>query len=175
MTTICISQVSIQGQWESLQFLTYDCAKNCWIPSCPWGDPYSQSKIQIGINHNIHTPALLLRTLKEAPFWNMLVLYGYCPNSFRAPPPFCQTGKCGKKSVRNHPGKPLHPPSPPFQAMPIWKQHILKRGFPWQKKVWNVMWNVELNDGWRNIVIIQHVCFQHSDPGLYWLTDTNWP
>ena len=46
-----------------------------------------QSKIQIGINHNIHTPALLLRTLREAPFWNMLVLYGHCQNSFRPPPP----------------------------------------------------------------------------------------
>ena len=24
-------------------------------------------------------------------------------------PPLCQTDKCGKKSVPNHPGKPLHP------------------------------------------------------------------
>ena len=29
-------------------------------------------------------------------FWNVLVLYGHCPNSFR-PPPLCQTGKCGEK------------------------------------------------------------------------------
>ena len=115
MTTICISQVSIQGQWESLQFLTYDCAKNCWIPSCPWGDPYSQSKIQIGINHNIHTPALLLRTLREAPFWNMLVLYGHCQNSFRPPPPSTLsngqtwTKKCPKPSWEAFTPPPLGP------------------------------------------------------------------
>ena len=48
------------------------------------------------------------------------------------PPPLCQTGKCGKKSAPNHPGKPLHPP--PLQAMPIWKRDILKRGFPYPVK-----------------------------------------
>ena len=32
--------------------------------------------------------------------------------------PLCQTGKRGKKSALNHPGKPLHP------LHPIWKQHI---------------------------------------------------
>ena len=42
-------------------------------------------------------------------------------------PPLCQTDKHGK-SAPNHPGKPLHPP--PYRAMPIWKQHISKRGFP---------------------------------------------
>ena len=47
---------------------------------------------------------------REAPFWNVLVLYGHCPNSFR-PPPLCQTGKRGEKSAPNHPGRPLHPPS----------------------------------------------------------------
>ena len=34
-----------------------------------------------------------------------------------------------EKSAPNHPGKPLHPPFP-LQTMPIWKQHISKRGFP---------------------------------------------
>ena len=38
-------------------------------------------------------------TIREAPFWKVLVLYGHCPNSFRRPP------------------------------KPIWKQHISKRGF----------------------------------------------
>ena len=37
----------------------------------------------------------------------MGITNGYCPNSFRPPPP--QTGKRGKKSAPNHPGKPLHP------------------------------------------------------------------
>ena len=59
-------------------------------------------------------------------FWNVLVLYRHCPNSFRASP-LCQTGKrgkkcpkppwqaltppgnMGKKSASNHPGKPLQP------------------------------------------------------------------
>ena len=31
-----------------------------------------------------------------------------------------------KKSAPSHPSKPLHPP--PSRSMPIWKQHILKRG-----------------------------------------------
>ena len=56
------------------------------------------------------------------------------------PPTLCQTGKRGKKSAQNHPGKPLHPqanvgkmcPKPSWQAftppMPIWKQPISKRG-----------------------------------------------
>ena len=35
--------------------------------------------------------------------------------------------KRGKKSKPNH---PFHPLPPPFRAMPIWKQHISKRGFP---------------------------------------------
>ena len=49
----------------------------------------------------------------------------FCPT---CPPPLCQTDKHGK-SAPNHPGKPLHPP-PSKRAMPIWKQHISKRGFP---------------------------------------------
>ena len=60
----------------------------------------------------------------------MLVLYGHCPNSFR---PLCQRGKRGKKSAPNHPGKPLHPPSP-LRAVPIWKQNISKKGFPYQPR-----------------------------------------
>ena len=35
-----------------------------------------------------------------------------------------------EKSVPNPPGKPLVKFTPPLQAMPIWKQHISKRGFP---------------------------------------------
>ena len=33
-----------------------------------------------------------------------------------------------EKSAQNHPVRPLTPP--PLRAMPIWKQHISKRGFP---------------------------------------------
>ena len=62
---------------------------------------------------------------REAPF---CCFYMVISQMALDPPPFCQTGKRGKKSAPNHPGKPLHPP--PFRAMPIWKQHISKRGFP---------------------------------------------
>ena len=34
--------------------------------------------------------------VREAPFWNVLVLYGHCPNSFRHPP-LWQTGQTWKK------------------------------------------------------------------------------
>ena len=34
-----------------------------------------------------------------------------------------------EKSAPNHLGKPLHTPHT-IRAMPIWKQHISKRGFP---------------------------------------------
>ena len=64
----------------------------------------------------VYVTSAVLKSIKskddfrEAPFWNVLVLYGYCPNSF-GPPPLCQTGK-REKSAPNHPGQPLHPPSP---------------------------------------------------------------
>ena len=35
-----------------------------------------------------------------------------------------------EKSAPNHPGKPLHHPSPFKGNAHIWKQHISKRGFP---------------------------------------------
>ena len=46
--------------------------------------------------------------LREALFWNVLVLYGHCPNSFR-PPPLSVNGPTWKKSAPNHPSKALHP------------------------------------------------------------------
>ena len=70
------------------------------------------------------------RGLREAPFWNALVLYGHCSNSFRPPswqaltPP----GNVGKKAPQIILAS-LYT-NPPLQAMPIWKQHISKRGFP---------------------------------------------
>ena len=66
--------------------------------------------------------------LRTAPFWNVLGLYGHCPNRSR-PPPLSngQTWKkvfqtilaspytCGqiyaKKNAPNHPSKPLHVPN----------------------------------------------------------------
>ena len=47
---------------------------------------------------------------KEAPFWNVLFLYMGFAQIALDHPPFCQTGKCGKISFLNHPGKPVHPP-----------------------------------------------------------------
>ena len=37
-------------------------------------------------------PTLRLRTLREAPFWNLLGLYGHCQNSCRPPPPQRRAG-----------------------------------------------------------------------------------
>ena len=34
---------------------------------------------------------------REVPFWNVLVLYGHCPNSFRAPPPSVKRANVEKK------------------------------------------------------------------------------
>ena len=105
--------------------------------------------VQISLSEVYNRQCLLFR---EAPLWNVLVLYGHCPNSFRPPAPLLSNrqtwkkvlqtipaspytlGQTWEKSDPNHPGKPFHPPSPPFQAMPIWKQHISKRGFPLQWK-----------------------------------------
>ena len=44
--------------------------------------------------------------LRTAPFWNVLGLYGHCPNRSRPPP--LSNGQTWKKSVPNHLGKPLH-------------------------------------------------------------------
>ena len=83
------------------------------------------------------------RGLREAPFWNALVLYGHCPNSFRPPPPLSnrqtwqkvpQTilaspynpGHLGKKCP-NHPGRPLHLPHPPYGQCP-YANNTLQKG-----------------------------------------------
>ena len=79
------------------------------------------------IKHRVFTPPLSGTEMKvrEAPFWNVLVLYGHCPNSFR-PSPLCQMGR-REKSAQNHPGKPLH--SPPFRQCPLPPTHF-KKGLP---------------------------------------------
>ena len=46
------------------------------------------------------------------------------------PPPLCQTGKRGKKVPQTILAKLCAPSPPPLQVMPIWNQHISKRGFP---------------------------------------------
>ena len=83
------------------------------------------------------------RGLREAPFWNVLVLYGHCPNSFGPPPPLSnrqmwqkvpQTilaspynpGHLGKKCP-NHPGRPLHLPHPPYGQCP-YANNTLQKG-----------------------------------------------
>ena len=45
------------------------------------------------------------------------------------PPPLCQTGKHGKKSAPNHPGKPLQPPSLTGNAHHMETTHF-KKGLP---------------------------------------------
>ena len=43
--------------------------------------------------------------VREAPFWNVLVLYGHCSNSFR-PPPLPSVKRANvEKSAPNHTGK----------------------------------------------------------------------
>ena len=49
--------------------------------------------------------------------------------SFR-PPPLCQTGKHGKKVPQIILTRLCAPSPPPLQTMPVWNQHISKRGFP---------------------------------------------
>ena len=52
-----------------------------------------------------HSNINSLHVVRVAPFWNVLFLYGHCPNCFRSPP-LCQTGK-RKKNSPNYPGKPF--------------------------------------------------------------------
>ena len=77
----------------------------------------------------------------------MLVLKGHCPNSFR-PPPSAKQANVEKKVPQTILASPYTPRQrgkkvpqtqtilaslftpPPLRAMPIWKQHISKRGFP---------------------------------------------
>ena len=107
--------------------------------------------------------------VREAPFWNVLALYGHYPNSF-CPPPLCQTRgrekKCPKPSWQalytpgqtwgikctKHLGKPLQPP--PFRAMPIWKQHISKGSFP---KPSNEKWKIHLRRETKCVPICAHL------------------
>ena len=88
--------------------------------------------------------------VREAPFWNVLFPYGYCPNSFSPPP--CQTGTVEHffgpnvficffplhklswqlslklQTIQASPNIPPHPPThPPPNGQ--WRQHISKRGF----------------------------------------------
>ena len=51
------------------------------------------------------------KKIGEAPFGNILVLYGHCPNSFRPPPPLSKR-QMWNKSAPKHPDKPLHPSHP---------------------------------------------------------------
>ena len=48
-----------------------------------------------------------------------------------------------ERSAPNHPRRPLHPP---LQTMPIWKQQISKRGFPYKSGFSNLraMWYFDL-------------------------------
>ena len=66
--------------------------------------------------------------LREAPFWNVLVLYGLCLNSFRPPPSVRQTNEEEKvpQTIQASP----YTPRQTWGKMPLWKQHISKRGFP---------------------------------------------
>ena len=39
--------------------------------------------------------------VREAPFWNVLALYGHCPNSFRPPPPLSNRQTWKKKCPKS--------------------------------------------------------------------------
>ena len=86
--------------------------------------------------------------VREAPFWNVFVLYGQLGIAQKAldPTPLCQTGEHGKKSAPSNPGKPLHPR--PLRAMPIWKQHISKRAFP--------------NQGDQGGIMVKHIFWKQT-------------
>ena len=77
---IWLGRCTWQAIWYLLPFLNFGC-------------------FFIGLNINFGQSPLIwyIKELREAPFWNVLVLYGHCPNSLSPPPPPCQTGKCGKK------------------------------------------------------------------------------
>ena len=89
----------------------------------------------------IHSPPSVPLILGK-PLFEMCWFYGHCP------PPSLSAGPTWKKSAPNHLSKPLHPwpyvgkkcskpywqafhTHTPFRAMPIWKKHISKRGFPY--------------------------------------------
>ena len=79
-----------------------------------------------GIALSSQTAELFGLLIREAPFWNVLVLYGHCPNSFRPPDPLSNMRKKVPQTILAS----LYIP-PPLRAMPIYKQHISKRGFPY--------------------------------------------
>ena len=101
---------------------------------------------KVSCRSQISFDAIESRKFREAPFWNMLVLYGHCPNSFR-PPPCVKRAKIEKKCPKpswqaltppDNMGKKCPKPTwqaftnpPPLRAMPIWKKHISKSGFPY--------------------------------------------
>ena len=65
----------------------------------------------------------------EITGWRQVAIVFFQNNfSFALDPPLCQTGKCGKKVPQTILVNLYTPP--PLRAMPLWKQHISKRGFP---------------------------------------------
>ena len=65
---------------------------------------------------------------REAPFWNVLVLYGHCPNSFR-PPPSVKLANVGKKVPQTILAGPYTTP-PPYEQCLYGNRTFQKRGFP---------------------------------------------
>ena len=74
--------------------------------------------ILLGIGHGI----------REALFEMCWFYMGIAQIALNPPPPSVKRANV-EKSAQHHPGKPLHT-SPPLRAMPLWKHHISKRGFP---------------------------------------------
>ena len=121
-----IRKKALQRPWETLIFLHEDLTT------------FEKESITKIMTH-----------IREAPFWNVLVLHGHCPNSLRPPPPppLCQMGKCGKKcpkpswqalsppgNVRKKCPKPSWPafthPHPPYGQCPYGNNTFSKRSSP---------------------------------------------
>ena len=86
--------------------------------------------------------------VREAPFWNVFVLYGQLGIAQKAldATPLCQTGEHGKKVLQAILGS-LYTPAP-LRAMSIWKQHISKRGFP--------------NQGDQGGIMVKHIFWKQT-------------
>ena len=98
-----IRKKALQRPWETLIFLHEDLTT------------FEKESITKIMTH-----------IREAPFWNVLVLYGHCPNSFRPPPPLsnrhcgalildpifwnCQNELKGAQTIQASVLTPLPPP-----------------------------------------------------------------
>ena len=114
-----------------------------------------------------------VKLLREVPFWNVLFPYKKCTNHLcKCFDPPTKT-KCAKKvlqtiraSLYTHIPPRLHPPIYGH----IWKQHILKKGFPSQSfQQILTQWSQSFEDHHRYYGVKGHQIFRHTN----WFTDKN--